>query len=266
MPNNHIPALFRFAFFPKYEENIKDLAETLVDAEPWDFSDSNEKKFSILKNYLNYYYQRLKEESKILFTKDNEYCIFNTGLVTRNQEDIFAFFQIFKVNEFSKDNHSQYFFKSFLKHSDPILLEKFGELLPEPANFFEKPELLLINPKYKIIPDIEHIIEDNKNRFPAHLQKSDNAELRRQIKGAIDDVTKKVRTNYKIAIPQYYDGKVQLLLPLCLTSGSPNPDLALVVNKVLGQEIYSAVTCLILKMAYNNARLIVKPQSEWLKP
>ncbi|MEI6480440.1 MAG: DUF3825 domain-containing protein [bacterium] len=258
-----IPAIFRFAFFPKYEDCIKFLAETMSDKEPWDFSDSGEKKYAILKNYLDYYYRKLKEESKIFFTKDNQYCIFNTGLVTNNQEDIFAFFE---ANKSTRTNSSPYYFKCFLKHSDPLLLEKFGESLPECANFFDKPELLILNPKYKIVPDIEHIITDNKTRFPSHLQNADNAELRRQLKGAIDDVTKKVRTNYKIAIPQYYDGKVQLLLPLCLTSGSPNPDLALVVSKVPGQEIYSAKTCLTLKMAYNNARLIVKPQSDWLKP
>lgn len=255
--------LFGFAFFPKYKDDIKFLAETLADIEPWDFSDSGNKNNAILKNYLEYCFRRLREEKKIQYTQDNEYCIFNTGLVTSNQEDIFAFFQ---RNRSSVPNCSPYYFKGFLKHSDPVLLEKFGGSLPGTANFFEKPELLLLNPKYSIVPDIEHIISDNKHRFPIHLQNADDAELRRQLKGAIDDVTKKVRTNYKIAIPQYYDGKVQLLLPLCLTSGSPNPDLALVISKVPNQDIYSAKTCLTLKMAYNNARLIVKPQSEWLKP
>jgi hypothetical protein len=137
--------------------------------------------------------------------------------------------------------------------------------LPDVANFFDKPELLLFNPKCDLIPDIDHIIKDNLSRFPSHLQQADEAELRRQITGAIDDVKKRVRTNYKIAVPQYYDGKIQLLLPLWLTSGSPNPDLALVVHK-LNDKIYTARTCLTLKMAYNNARLIVKPQSNWLKP
>ena len=76
---------------------------------------------------------------------------------------------------------------------------------------------------------------------------------------------KKVRSNYKVAVPQYYDSKIQLLLPLCLTSGSPNPDLALVVHK-LNDSTYTARTCLTLEMAYMNARLIVKPQSDWLRP
>lgn len=263
MINRQLPLLFKFALFAKYEESISSLAENLADTEPWDFSDSKDRKYAILKNYIFYYFRKLKEEGKIHYTQNNQYSAFNTGLVTKNQEDIFAFFE---QNKSTRTNTSPYFFKCFLKQSDRELLEKFGEKIPEPANFFEKPELLLLNPKYKIIPDIEHIIQDNKDRFPLHLQTADNAELRRQLEGSIKDVTKKVRTNYKIAIPQYYEGKVQLLLPLCLTSGSPNPDLALVINKIPNQEIYSARTCLTLKMAYGNARLIVKPQSDWLKP
>lgn len=255
--------LFQFAFFPVFEDDVKDLAENIADSEPWDFSDSREHKHAILRNYLNYYFRRLKEEAKIQYTQDNQYCVFNTGLVTANQEDIFAYFE---KNRSQGSNISPFFFKGFLKHSDPTLLSEFGMTLPGPANFFEKPELLLLNPKFEIVPDIEHIISDNKDRFPDHLKQADDAELRRQLTGAIDDVKKKVRTNYKIAIPQYYASKIQLLLPLCLTSGSPNPDMALVISKVSGQDMYSAKTCLTLKMAYNNARLIVKPQSDWLKP
>lgn len=259
-------ALFKFAFFPNHQENINFLAGVLAEPEMWDFSDSHDKNNAILKNYIDYYFRRIKEENKIQYTKDNHFCVFNTGLITSNQEDIFAYFEINKTPHRENKELSPYFFKSFLKASDSLLLEKFGERVPEPANFFEKPELLLLNPKYKIVPDIEHIITDNKDRFPLHLQHVDDAEMRRQLKGSIEDVTKKVRTNYKIAIPQYYDGKIQLLLPLFLTSGSPNPDLALVVSKIPDQDIYSAKTCLTLKMAYTNARLIVKPQSDWLQP
>ena len=83
--------------------------------------------------------------------------------------------------------------------------------------------------------------------------------------GAIDEVIKMVKTNYKIAVPQFFKGKTQLLLPLCHTPGSKNPDLALVIYKV-DENNYCARTCLTLEMAYMNARLIVKPQSDWLRP
>lgn len=136
--------------------------------------------------------------------------------------------------------------------------------LPDVANFFEKPELLILSPKCDLIPDIEHIIEDNKDRFPSHLQQQNSQEFRRQLDGAINDVKKRIRTNYKIAVSQYYRGRIQLLLPLCLTAGLPNPDLALVAE--LQGKAYTARTCLTLEMAYNNTRLIVRPQSDCLKP
>lgn len=259
---SHFYELFSFAFFPKFEDAIKYLAEDLASPEEWDYSDSTEKTYSILKNYLDFTYRRLKKEGKIAFTTDNKYACFNTGLVTNNLEDIFAFFEKYQGPKLGK---SPFFFKAFLKESDNHILRNFNDNIPDIANFFEKPDLLIFNPKCRLIPDIDHIIQDNISRFPSHLQESGDGELRRQLIGSIDEVKKKVKTNYKIAVPQYYDGKIQLLLPLCLTAGSPNPDLALVAHK-LNADTYTARTCLTLKMAYNNARLIVKPQSSWLIP
>lgn len=255
--------LFKFAVFPKYDDSISFLADTLADGEVWDFSDSSTKNNSILKNYLEFTFRKLTQEKKVEFTSDNKFACFNTGLVTENLEDIFALFEAYKNPR--PGFTTPFCFKAFVKKSDNNLLRHFSHAIPEVANFFDRPELLIFNPKCDLIPDLDHIIGDNLSRFPVHLQSADDAELRRQLIGAIDEVKKKVRSNYKIAVPQYYDSKIQLLLPLCLTSGSPNPDLALVIHK-LNDTTYTARTCLTLKMAYNNARLIVKPQSNWLKP
>ncbi len=146
-----------------------------------------------------------------------------------------------------------------------MLLKHFADNLQDIANYFHNPELLIYNPKCEIIINVDHIIHDNRNRFPTHLQSADDAELRRQLFGALEEVKKKVKINYKIAIPQYWENIIQLLLPLCLTAGSPNPDLALVVQK-LNETTYTSRTCLTLRMAYKNARLIVRPESAWLKP
>lgn len=62
--------------------------------------------------------------------------------------------------------------------------------------------------------------------------------------------------------PQFYNGKLQLLLPLCLLTKS-KADLAMVIDKE--NNVYRASTCLTLDMAINNARLIAKPDDEWLK-
>ncbi|MCI0448617.1 MAG: DUF3825 domain-containing protein [Chlorobi bacterium] len=73
---------------------------------------------------------------------------------------------------------------------------------------------------------------------------------------------RKIKMNYKTAIPQYFEGRIQLLLPLCF-SAPQTADLAVVANKA--GNFYTARTCLTLEMAYNNARLIAKPDQEWLK-
>jgi hypothetical protein len=81
----------------------------------------------------------------------------------------------------------------------------------------------------------------------------------------------RVEQNYKTAIPQFHwgsrdekePGKLQLLLPLCLEDVG-RADLALSIDKMHG--VYRATTVLTLDMAYNNARLIARPDKEWLEP
>ena len=264
MNKKQVCTLFEFAWFPTYEKSIEFLAINLADSEDWEFTDIKVRKYSILKNYLEHTFRKVKQENKVQYTQNNTYACFNTGLVTKNLEAIYAFFEENKKVSSEHDN-PPFCFKAFLKESDSQLLRIFPGNLPETANYFHKPEDLIFNPGCKLIPQIDHIIEDNKSRFPSHMVGLDNNEIRRRLEGAINEAIKKVKTNYKIAVPQFYNNRIQLLLPLCLTPGSPNPDLALVTNKI-SADTYTARTCLTLKMAYNNARLIVKPQSEWLKP
>lgn len=255
--------LFEFAYFPDWHNQIKYLAEELAAAEEWDFTDTRTKNYSILKNYLEFTFRKLNSEGKIAYTSDNKYACFNTGLVTNNYEDIFAFFEEYQNPRWV--GSVPFCFKAFLKESDRKIIELFSDNPPDVANYFKEPEKLIFNPKCKIIADIDHIIQDNQDRFPPHLQGTGDDNLRRYLNGAIEEIKKRVKTNYKLAVPQFFKGRIQLLLPLRLTPNSPNPDLALVVEKV-NSKTYSARTCLTLKMAYNNARLIVKPESEWLNP
>lgn len=252
--------LFTFAYFPSYETAIKYLAENLADPEEWEFSDAKEIKYSILRNYLEHIFRKLKEEGKVAYNTDNTYACFNTGLVTKNLEAIYALFEENKTK-----GKSPFYFKAFVKESDIQFLKVFPGNHPDIADFFQKPEDLIFNPRCQLIPQIDHIIEDNLDRFPTHIQGLDSGEIRRRLNGAIDEIKKRIKTNYKLAVPQFYNNRIQLLLPLNLTPGSPNPDLALAIHKI-SEDTYTARTCLTLKMAYNNARLIVKPQSVWLKP
>ena len=132
---------------------------------------------------------------------------------------------------------------------------------PERANYFENPELLLFDWHYPIDVYYKHILDDerNKSRLPKEFLNSSN--IINILNGAIDTMKKRVSANYKLAIPQYYDGKIQLLLPLCLMSDN-KADVAIAVTKK--DNCYQGHTCLTLDMAYNNARLIAKPENNWL--
>jgi hypothetical protein len=212
--------LFNFAYFPTYEESICYLAEKLADAEDWDFSDSRERKYSILKNYLEHTFRKLKNEGKIAYTSDNSAACFNTGLVTKNLEEIFAYFKAYQ-NIHNRENAAPFVFKAFLRKSDFQFLTAFPGNLPDVADYFQRAEDLIFNPRFAIIPQIDHIIEENRMRFPEHMAQLPNDEVRRRLEGAIDEVKRKVKTNYMMAVPQYYDNKIQLLLPLCLRQVLP---------------------------------------------
>ena len=95
--------------------------------------------------------------------------------------------------------------------------------------------------------------------MPKFVQESDIAYS--ILEGVVNKTIKMVMANYKLAIPQYFAEKIQLLLPLYFIS-SDKPNLALVLTKV--NNYYQAHTCITVDIAYNNARLITKSETRWL--
>lgn len=148
-----------------------------------------------MKSYLEHIFRKLKAENKVAYTSNNSHACFNTGLVTKNLEPIFTFFEEYRKPRKGKDN-PQYCFKAFLKESDIQLLKTFPSRHPDIADFFQKPEDLIFNPRCQLIPQLDHIIEDNLTRFPIHIQSLDSGEIRRRLDGAIEEVKKRVKTNY----------------------------------------------------------------------
>ena len=101
-----------------------------------------------------------------------------------------------------------------------------------------------------------------EERFPDPFSTMDTHALQMIVRGAVDNAKERVRRNYKAAVPQFHRGKVQLLLPLCL-SDPRVADLAILLARHEG--VYRAATCLTLDMAYN-ARLLARPDRDWLQP
>lgn len=197
----------------------------------------------ILANYIVKTHDKLTSDKKITIGQD--YALFNTGLFNKYYDQIYAYQSGTEIQ--------------FLTGYE---LGRIGiKERPERANYFGQPELLLFDWHYPIDVHYTHILDDerNKQRLPKEFLKSANKI--NILNGALDSMKKKVSANYKLAVPQYYEGKIQLLLPLCLMSDT-KPDVAIAVTKK--DNSYQGHTCLTLDMAYNNARLIAKPESNWL--
>jgi hypothetical protein len=249
--------LFDFCFIPDIGNRLDELAEHEAEKEDWEYhTTTSQYPRPILHNYVRQTYKRVAEEGKIGLSDDGQFACFNTGLVTDNQEPLFASFEANR-----QAGKQPWFFKGWLRKGR-WELNKFSQL-PEMAHYFDDPSCLVFDCRKELRVNIEHIVEDNKARFPAPYSAMENYMLQTFLKGSIDNAKERVRRSYKTAIPQYYGGQVQLLLPLCLTNPG-KADLAMVVER--HQAFYRASTCLTLDMAYNNARQITKPERDWLQP
>lgn len=187
-------------------------------------------------------------------------CCFDTGLLSRAQLE--PVYMQFCVNRNSQVDCYWYFSKFFRRGESDV--RRYASL-PDMAFYWEEPSKLIFDSRKELIVNVEHIILDNRNRFPEPYSGQTAYQLQIAINGSIEAAKERLRQNYKIAVPQYFitAGTIQLLIPLCLAK--PNvADLALVAEDY--GTLYRASTCLTLDQAINNARLLARPDRDWLNP
>lgn len=104
-------------------EELKLLAEK----EPWDYMQTKATEpLPILRSYVRYTFQRLEEMSGgIGYSANEQFSAINTGLVTPNQEELFA---TFRRN--SKAGRQMWKFAGFKKSSDRSFVDSFGSSTP----------------------------------------------------------------------------------------------------------------------------------------
>lgn len=249
--------LLGFAFIPAFDEQLGNLSD-LAEEEDWTYQHTpSEHPYPVLYNYIRYTYRRVAEENKVALSEAGQFSCFNTGLVTRNQEPLYASFEPNR-----REGAQPWYFNGWFRRGERELT-KFPQL-PDLPHYFDDPTCLVLDGRKDFRVNVEHIIaETPRERFPEPYRSMSDFALQTVLHGAIDNARERVKRSYKTAIPQYYRGQVQLLLPLCLA----NPqlaDLALVIERHAG--FYRAATCLTLDMAYNNARQIARPDRDWLQP
>lgn len=243
--------IYDYMYWRDYNEKIKELAEKAL-PEKWNFEENED--YSILKNYLRYTFNKLQEENKVIET--DTYCVFNTGLFSHYYEPIYVYGEPFRN---PNENNPKWYFKGFKDSYElgNLDVEKF----PERADYFSDTSRLVFNWHMPINVNHKHILDDmdTSQRLPDILK--DNPRPLDMLKGVIDTAIQRVIANYKLAVPHYYQNKIQLMIPLCF-GRDDTPDAALVLDKK--ENYYQATTCLDMKMAYMDARLIAKPESNWL--
>ena len=237
----------------------------LAEKEPWEFKNGDSHTdFPVLSSYIEHTVRRLQEmDEGLLFSKDGDSLAFNTGLVTDSQEQIFGF-----ATKLSGEGLRPWVLGKFLREGERAYSEVFGGKKPPLASYWDDPAQLIFDPRLSLEIDTTHILA-RLDRFPEILRENEHM-ARNAVIAAKAGAELRAYRNYKVAVPQYFrdkggKGELQLLLPICLEKPS-RADLAITVAKTASGDAYRSATVLTLDQAYNNARLLARPDREWLDP
>lgn len=280
--------IFDYALVANWDDRLAELAE-LAEPERWTYlAVPTDKPLPVLDSYVRHTFLRLAELERI--EQGEALACFNTGLLTPSQEEIFGLFDIADKYDATKPigpRNKKWFLKSWARAGDRVLTS--FQKVPGLASYWNDPGELIFDPSLKVELNLDHIIRDNINRFPVELggmldangvptdvdpteELEDPPEpaaattkiplaLRNALEGSMKHSVRLAQRSYRVAVPQFHHGKVQLLLPLYMRD-SGRVDLALTLEK--HGDWYRAATVLYPDWAYRHARLLARPNSEWL--
>lgn len=289
--------LFNWGFMGRYAERIDQLAQLAL-PENWD---EPNRPNGVLYSYIAVTFQRLlqekKEGNRLAIVENDKWAAFNTGLVDRFYDPIFALFSLNKRTGMQK-----WVFNSWCTPGNRRagqVLSRFFDELPRKASYFTKPSEYLYDPMGGIptLP-FDHIME-RLSRLPLDFLKrykgesfewpegefETNQEFYENYRKALEDdglamlhfkdalelslrrAIKRISFNYRIALP-IYDSKrrrMMLLVPMSLDSGNlEKVDIALVTERAKVSRKYVGHTIYTPGMAYRKARMVMRLESDWL--
>jgi hypothetical protein len=282
--------IFDYAKVADWEDRLAALAE-MAEPERWTYRYApSQSQLPVLESYIKYTFIRAFDQQRVV--EADRLACFNTGLLTPGQEEIFGVFTVSENYDRSQPitaQNKKWWLKSWARSGDRVLTD-FMEF-PSLAEYWNDSRELIFDPKLQVQLNLDHIIKDNLNRFPEELggkvnkdgvpgdltDYADEAEpidaeiavdaqpiplaTRNALEGAMKHSVRLAQRSYRMAVPQFYRGRIQLLLPIYLRD-STRPDLALTLERHGGW--YRAATVLYTDWAYRHARLLARPNSEWL--
>jgi len=227
-----------------------------------------------LKNYLNYTFVRLialEQQSPgeyFFFNGDKSWSCFNTGLQNSFGSDLLATFQRYKPKpgwSTPATSRPDWVYKGCHASQDRQYRAVFGTSSPKLAWYSNDSRDYVFDTSYGLDKEaFDHLLERAKER--AGLPNVSDEVIRNYLRGAIENLIPKIMRNYKVAIPVYYveEKRMQLLLPFF--SATPGDISSFLVEREDAHHCYRVKTIFDLDHAYFSARLITRPDKEWLNP
>lgn len=289
---------FPFAEVADWHARLEELAAR-AEPERWDYvTVPQQYPLPVLDSYVRHTLVRVHELGRVAEVADR--ACFNTGLLTPGQEEIFGVFSVREAYDSrvpTSRANKKWVFRSWARSGDRILTV--FRALPEMASYWSDPGELVLDPALHVEPNIDHILRNNLHRFPVELggrvgpdgvpldlsqraagdaggapareahgvngDRPGGASVplatRNALDGAVKHSIRLARRSYRVAVPQFHHGHIQLLLPLHLRSAD-RADVALTLER--HGDWYRAATVLYPDWAYSAARLLSRPNSEWL--
>ena len=124
-------------------------------------------------------------------------------------------------------------------------------------------EELYFNPDYNIIINTDHILDDNWERIES-VVKMNKTLMKTLLVGVIEEAKLRIKRNLRLVVPQFYKNEIMYLVPIKISNADGNFEtMALAVEKTATNQ-YRANTIFTKETAYEKARLVMKPESNWL--
>lgn len=257
--NSEINLLKRFAFLGSRESFDNKLAYLTRVAEPenW-YPKDGETTIPVIFYYVVHTFERLFEQEKIVVNESETVALANTGLMTPQGDEILFYFEKAPTYDQTKPTSCYWYLKAFLIESDNTVV-RLGMPKPEIATYFTDYNELYFDANLDIVLNFDHIFGDRNERIPDEFKNLPIEDARAIFNGFLSLTKKRIKRNNRIPVPQYYRNKIMFLIPVRILGGR---NVIIAVEKM--GESYKGNTTLTKNMAYNCARLLTKPESNWL--
>lgn len=276
---------------------LERLAQMAIE-ETWTASIEKNRTYGILRSYITHTLYRLRDEDRLApagtprkVDEVNGRIYFNSGLLSRlfRQIIIVGDKKELKIDIPAFGVHTYDMICSVAPYSEndreiAKIYDGTTYKIPGIAQYFKEKTEVIFDAEIAIRLNDMHIFEDGVERkrlpkYDVEYQECKNnqaakdallARIARDFDSAILRARLMAERNYKLAVPQFWreTGEIQFLLPIYLgemeEADKPQCALALALDRSGRVPYYRGATILTLDMAYNNARLIAKPDVFWL--